>query len=59
MSTLTGKIGHGYIMEDEKENDKQISVNGINSESMGSTIQGAPVIDITREQWFWDKAVMS
>lgn len=59
MSTLAGKMGHGYIMEDGKQNDKQISVNGVNQEFGEHKIQAATIVDITREQWFWDKAVMS
>ena len=59
MSTLAGKMGHGYIMKDDKQNDKQISVNGVNQEFGVNKIQAAPIVDITREQWFWDKAVMS
>lgn len=59
MGTLTEKISQGYILEDESRNDKQISANGINGKPVENNIQGKPVIDITREQWFWDMAVMS
>jgi|GEM_PF-2705147 hypothetical protein len=59
MSTLAEKIGQSYIMEDDKQKDKQISVSEINSELGERKTQGTPIIDITREQWFWDKAVMS
>jgi len=59
MSTLAGKLEQGYVMEDENQKDKQISASGINNKAMESPIKGAPMIDITREQWFWDHAVMS
>ena len=59
MSTLAERIGQGYILEDEKQSDKQISISGIKSESMENKIQGTTVVDITREQWFWDMGVMS
>ena len=59
MSTLAGKLGNGYIGEDESQQDKQISTSGINKEVSQNEIQATPFVDITREQWFWDKAVMS
>lgn len=59
MSTLAGKMGQGYVREDENQKDKQISDSGINNKVMENQIQGTPIVDITREQWFWDKAVMS
>lgn len=59
MSTLAGKIEQGYVMEDENQKDKQISASGINNKVTGNEIQGTPIIDITREQWFWDMGVMS
>lgn len=58
MSTLAGKMGQGYVREDENQKDKQISASGINNKVMENQIQGK-IVDITREQWFWDKAVMS
>lgn len=59
MSTLAGKLGNGYIGEDASQQDKQISTSGINKEVSQNEIKATPFVDITREQWFWDKAVMS
>lgn len=59
MSTLAERIGQGCIGEDAQQTDKQISINGINGQSMKQGNKVTPTMDITREQWFWDNAVMS
>lgn len=60
MSRLAAPARRNNNIEKNEQEDNQTVISKITAESIEYPIQQIRIVrDITREQWFWDKAVMS
>lgn len=60
MSELAKKIGYRYSVEKNEQDQKQVLASSLSIDPIQNVAKGKSTVrDITREQWFWDAAVMS